>query len=344
MPESINNVNNAPLLYSFVKDGSALSETEIQDIRYIFNAYEMLKSLHQVVYLLDYKHIRPYGNIRWSADTVRNILNNSYYCHPQRENIENNFISSKELKSLSPIVTEKQFEICQQILKRQYPGSPQTRQRINCHVFSGIVFCGLCGKAMAAREGRKKEVRQTLSYYSCLGKRNKTCDSRYVSEILIGDFLFNYAKNLWNAFNNLKEYTSPALFEASLLSGFPKNNLKIEYISLLKLYESLRCNFFDFFSFMPFQPVISADMLSALKANGWSDNGHNYIYKTQDRVTYLNELLSSNAYIDYSRLINKVNPWILKEFICKVFLKVVIEPEKIISIMLKNGMTQKFLY
>ena len=48
-------------------------------ISYIFEAYEVLRSLFLVVKLLNYKQIKPSKKTEWSIDAVRSILTNPIY-------------------------------------------------------------------------------------------------------------------------------------------------------------------------------------------------------------------------------------------------------------------------
>ena len=54
--------------------------------------------------------------------------------------------------------------------------------------------------------------------------------------------------------------------------------------------------------------------------------------------------LQDKRYVDFEKLIRKVEPIIIKEFINSVTQKIVIKQGKIISIRFKNGIEHKFLY
>ena len=68
-----------------------LPESEMQSLRdlllkempdtisYIFEAYELLRSLSLVVRLLDYKQIKPRTKTAWSIDAIRSILTDPIY-------------------------------------------------------------------------------------------------------------------------------------------------------------------------------------------------------------------------------------------------------------------------
>lgn len=94
-------------------------------ISYIFEAYELLRSLSLVVRLLDYKQIKPKTKTAWSIDAIRSILTDPLYC---------DFPSLFE-----PSIKEAHIR-CQKILAEQTAGNTQTHMRSYCHVFSGLLF------------------------------------------------------------------------------------------------------------------------------------------------------------------------------------------------------------
>ena len=69
-----------------------LSESEMQSLKdlllkekpdtisYIFETYELLRSLSLVVRLLDYKQIKPRTKTAWNIDAIRSILTDPLHC------------------------------------------------------------------------------------------------------------------------------------------------------------------------------------------------------------------------------------------------------------------------
>ena len=58
----------------------------------------------------------------------------------------------------------------------------------------------------------------------------------------------------------------------------------------------------------------------------------------------MTQQLQEKRFIDFEKLIRKIDPKIIKEFVNSVIQKIVIKDGKVISIRFKNGLEHKFLY
>lgn len=153
-----------------------ISQELLNTVPYIFNAYELLRSLSAVTNLLNYKKFRSPKGTSWIITNVRSILTNP--CYYKTKNFPN-------------MISSTQFEKCQHILSEQALGRSRTHLYTVPHVFSGLLYCTNCGKPMGARANKKSKFGRYPANYSCAGKRAHTCDSRYLGEYLIGEFMFN---------------------------------------------------------------------------------------------------------------------------------------------------------
>lgn len=296
-------------------------------ISYIFEAYELLRSLSLVVRLLDYKQIKPRTKTAWSIDAIRSILTDPLYC---------DFPSLFE-----PGIKEAHLR-CQEILAEQTAGNTQTHIRSYCHVFSGLLYCSVCGKSISARGGKRKELGRSPANYSCPGKRNRTCNSRYISESNLGVFIFNLIFNLYQLIKHPESFSSVRDIEKQLL----KNNIfptiiHVDSQDLKMLLDQSTQKTNPLFNSIPFRPSISLDMIQMLTGSETDD--FIYLVSPEEGVQKLNDSFFHEKSFDYWSLMDEVNPWILKEFLQQFVTKIYIDRGTVSSVTFKNDLTLHFI-
>lgn len=316
-----------------------LPESEMQSLRdlllkempdtisYIFEAYELLRSLSLVVRLLDYKQIKPRTKTAWSIDAIRSILTDPIY--------------SKYPSLFEPGVKEA-YVRCQKILAEQTAGNTQTHMRSYCHVFSGLLYCSVCGKSMSARGGKRKELGRSPANYSCPGKRNRTCNSRYISESNLGVFIFNLIFNLYKLINHPESFSSVRDIDNQLLRDniFP-SIIHVDSQDLKMLLDQSTQKMYALYSELPFNPRISPDVIEMLK--GGESDDFLYILSPEAGIKKLNDSFYHEKRFEYWGLMDEVNPWILKEFLQQFVTKIYVDRGTISSVTLKNDLTLRFI-
>ena len=127
----------------------------------------------------------------WSSTTVTNILKNHIYCGDmvqgrqlsksyklsKVENIpEDDWVIVKNTHDA--IIDRETFKQAQVLLEKTY--SPKKKMKYH-NLYSGIIFCGDCGKAMFRSNARRK----TCQYYCCNTHRTQSkdvCTKHYITE------------------------------------------------------------------------------------------------------------------------------------------------------------------
>lgn len=316
-----------------------LPESEMQSLRdlllkekpdtisYIFEAYELLRSLSLVSRLLDYKQIKPRTKTAWSIDAIRSILTDPIY---------------SKYPSLFEPGTKEVHARCQKILAEQSTGNAQTHIRSYCHVFSGLLYCSVCGKSMSARGGKRKELGRSPANYSCPGKRNRTCDSRYISESNLGVFIFNLIFNLYKLIKHLESFSSVRDIDNQLLRDniFP-SIIHVDSQDLKMILDQSTQKINPLYAELPFKPRISPDMIEMLKESEFDD--FVYLLSPEAGIKKLNDSFCHEKSFDYWGLMDEVNPWILKEFLQQFVTKIYIDRGIVSSVTFKNDFTLHFI-
>lgn len=316
-----------------------LPESEMQSLRdlllkekpdtisYIFEAYELLRSLSLVVGLLNYKQIKPRTKTAWSIDAIRSILTDPIY---------------SKYPSLFEPGTKEAYVRCQKILAEQTAGNTQTHMCSYCHVFSGLLYCSVCGKSMSARGGKRKELGRSPANYSCPGKRNRTCDSRYISESNLGVFIFNLIFNLYKLIKHPESFSSVRDIDNQLLRDniFP-TIIHVDSQDLKMLLEQSNQKMYSLYTELPFNPRISPDVIETLQ--GGESDDFLYLLSPETGIKKLNDSFFYEKSFDYWSLMDGVNPWILKEFLQQFVTKIYVDRGTISSITFKNDLTLRFI-
>ncbi len=262
-----------------------LSESEMQSLRdlllkekpdtisYIFESYELLRSLSLVSRLLDYKQIKPRTKTTWNIDAIRSILTDSLYC---------------DFPSLFKPSVKEAYIRCQKILAEQTAGNTQTHMRSYCHVFSGLLYCSVCGKSMSARGGKRKELGRSPANYSCPGKRSRTCDSRYISESNLGVFIFNLIFNLYKLIKYPESFSSVRDIDNQLLRDniFP-SIIHVDSQDLKMLLNQSTQKMYALYSELPFNSRISPDVIEMLQ--GGESDDFVYLLSPEEGIQKLND-------------------------------------------------------
>lgn len=144
----------------------------------------------------------------------------------------------------SPLVSKERFDHVQKMLDsnaryRNTPGRSSKQKNVN--IFSGLIWCSCCGAAFTASPGKLHASGYRPTKYGCPNvSKTKTCNAKYTSDPVIGEFLLNFILNVINAQKGFEKINSPADLESRLLRGDAFRDVaKIDSASVAALYEML---------------------------------------------------------------------------------------------------------
>lgn len=144
----------------------------------------------------------------------------------------------------SPLVSKERFDHVQKMLDsnaryRNTPGRSSKQKNVN--IFSGLIWCSCCGAAFTASPGKLHASGYRPTKYGCPNvRKTKTCNAKYTSDPVIGEFLLNFILNVINAQKGFEKISSPADLESRLLRGDAFRDVaKIDSASVAALYEML---------------------------------------------------------------------------------------------------------
>lgn len=178
------------------------------------------------------------GN-QWTPTTAAIILRSPFYRGTYRYNYRDesevtfSFKDKKEWvlcsKHHPAIFSEKDYRLIDYWLtkNRRVKGMPSSSQRKNVHIFSGLILCGQCGENYFATLSRQRASGYRPSMYSCSGRRKKNhCDNKYVTDITVGNFIFNYISNLIRLKKEFTPRWQERRLRSALLRGEAFANVK----------------------------------------------------------------------------------------------------------------------
>lgn len=144
----------------------------------------------------------------------------------------------------SPLVSKERFDHVQKMLDsnaryRNTPGRSSKQKNVN--IFSGLIWCSCCSAAFTASPGKLHASGYRPTKYGCPNvRKTKTCNAKYTSDPVIGEFLLNFILNVINAQKGFEKINSPADLESRLLRGDAFRDVaKIDSASVAALYEML---------------------------------------------------------------------------------------------------------
>lgn len=256
------NGGRIPYGYDYDKETHSFSinEAEKNVIHIMYEQYEINKSLLYVSRYLNGKGIKTRNGRVWSPTTVNKILTSPFYIGHYYYNLHDvtsfgsSYSPNKKLKPEKEwvivenhhpaIVDIEQWSRVRATLadnQRSNKGK-KTYCRKNTHIFAGLLQCGVCGSTMPSTLDRVRANGYRPSIYICSRHRRfNDCPNKYISDITVGPFVFNYISNVMRAQNNFGKSTSLETFEKKLLRGNVFSNVyQIEREGLNETYQILR--------------------------------------------------------------------------------------------------------
>ncbi|MBO5967813.1 MAG: recombinase family protein [Clostridia bacterium] len=153
-----------PLGFKIESKHVVIDEDTVEIIRTMFNKYIDCRSMKATArYILS-----EYG-ISIDIKSMKRMLTNAWYIG-----------EAYDIKGWCPaIIDEKTFRLAKSIVQvrsARYDGTRSDR----VYLFTGLIFCGCCGKRMTTYSCANKNpdgtVRQSFIYYRCPGRTMRTCD------------------------------------------------------------------------------------------------------------------------------------------------------------------------
>ena len=230
------NGGRIPFGYDHEKRSSefTINEEEAAVVRLIWDLYEERQSLLICSDYLNEHGYRTKNGRTWTPTTVRKILTSVFYVGSYRYNVRS-LGTGKEIKNTEEdwitfddhhpaIIDKERFDRMQSIMKRNRRGGVKdgdTYVRKNVHIFGGLLRCGMCGANMTATIDKRRVNGWRPSIYGCSHRRNNSsnCTNKYISDAVIGPFVFNYVANIIRAKGNSSSRTTPDRLERKLLRG-----------------------------------------------------------------------------------------------------------------------------
>ena len=196
-----------------------IKENEAQIVREIFRLFTRERcNLRQISMNLEKKGIKaPRGGLKWDISTIKGTLKNTAYIGTayfgKTEKYEGNTNrivrykkKGKVSKSISPtrlrpkelweplsvpqIITESDYEIAQELLKRNRELSARNTKEPS--ILQGILICGVCGRSYYKKRRMQKGINCT--YYNChsrLCKEIPSCTNRGMRQELLDSLVWN---------------------------------------------------------------------------------------------------------------------------------------------------------
>lgn len=226
---------------------------ESKIVQYIYNLYETLRSTLKVAYRLHDENIATKRNGQWTAKTVRDILRNPFYIGTYRYNMRESG-GSRRLKNKEEwivvennhpgIIEKEQYERVNKLLSDNYRGLTDVqRADIHKHIFSKMLYCGKCNSLLTSGLDVARKDGYRPSRYTCVTSGGAKRCSNYVSDIIIGPFIFNYVSNLIRLQERITPKHSLRDMERALLRGNPfVDVVGVDNESLKETYFALTSN------------------------------------------------------------------------------------------------------
>lgn len=241
---------NVPLGYKWseTEQFPVIDENEAKIVKKIYDLYESGDSMKKISIYLNEHKIKTKRNGDWTNATVSQILANPFYKGTLRYNYRNaarGKIKKEEewviVDNNHPgIVSAEQWNHVQEISKSRRHGKGGQKQKYD-HIFIGIVKC-ICGSHATGQIQRNRKE-PPISRYCCINalfSSKVRCDnSSSISDVMIGNFVFSYLRNMIYIQNNMKRIPDKEKLEKELLFGEYLSDVKyIEEKSLQDIYDS----------------------------------------------------------------------------------------------------------
>lgn len=199
----------------------------------VCDLYEEKQSLIYVARYLNETGYRSRQGSLWTPATIRKLLTNVFYTGAYRYNVHKEGSGYKRreedewitIENHHPaLIDDVRYDRFCFLLSRNVRGGVRpgdTYIRKNVHIFGGLLRCGICGANMSATLDRIRANGWRPSIYGCSTRRKSSngCSNKYITDVYLGPFVFNFLANILRTSNSVTEGTTPDSLEKRLLSG-----------------------------------------------------------------------------------------------------------------------------
>lgn len=209
------NGGRVPYGYDYDKETKTFSinSKEASIVQIMHNRYEELHSLIFLCHDLNNSGYRTRSGALWTPNGASTILNSYFYCGDYIYNVHADASHSK-VKNESEWVTindhhpaiidrDQKKRICDLLTynDRGKHGTKHTARADSAvHIFGGISCCGKCGKPLYSSNHQfANGTKYTVYLCQSARKSKELCDQTQISDVTIGEFVFNFLSNIINA-------------------------------------------------------------------------------------------------------------------------------------------------
>lgn len=227
-------------LWNEKKDTILINEGQADIVRMIFDLYYEYRSLADVCEKLKEKGVKNEKGEDFLLARLDYILKNPMYTGVYRYKVKNveakdtndRYLTSSIENHHIAIISKTKFEECNRIL-RENNFNGKFKENAHTYIFSGKVFCHLCGRKFVGT--RYATVDQKQHYgYRCTGASSKVCSARRLSEDVLFEQLLKILQDLFAHKIDNAEEISQKLDEYGL-NGLTKTE-SMELLQLQELY------------------------------------------------------------------------------------------------------------
>lgn len=228
------NGGRVPYGYDYDKDSKTFSinQEEAFLVRKMYDLYSEHRSLVMVSRTLNEDGYASRAGNDWSPVSIFIILTNPFYTGIYRYNhykipglkIEKDPSEWIEVPDHHPrIISDEQFDNVNRILQsnsrsKRLPGQQHTSK--GTHIFGGLLYCGTCGSQYVSTPSRLLASGYRPSKYACPNlRKKKTCNTKSISDPVIGEFVLNYVLNMMHARAAFSSIHDTSELQDALLSG-----------------------------------------------------------------------------------------------------------------------------
>lgn len=229
------NGGRVPYVYDYDKSTKTFSvnPTERRVYERMVELYEQKQSVVAVARYLNEHGISTRAGGEWSTAAVHKCLKNPWYVGDYRYNVHSDGKGSvrrdpDEWVTIEnhhePVIDRDRFDRIQVMLQRNKRGgniAGRTIAKKHIHIFAGLLRCGECGSNMTATLDKLRVSGWRPSLYGCaIHRRDKSrCQSKYVTDVTLGPFVFNFIANIVRARGRIGERTTTKQLQRTLLTG-----------------------------------------------------------------------------------------------------------------------------
>lgn len=238
-----------------------IDTNEAERVKMIYEMYDKGMRTPGIVKYLNENNIPTKRGGRWTTKTIADIIRNPFYKGTLRYNYRKSSRGKIKPKdewvvienNHEPLIDPVLWDRCNQTMDENNtglnaPGRPHTPHHI--HVFGKLLKCASCGETLRSDRDYMRKNGFRPSIYACSNRRAYYCSEPYISDVVVGPFVFNYIRNIILVTNSKRKIQSEQDLEKYLLSGsvfenvmgLTEESLTSTYQMLLSSYSSTYYN------------------------------------------------------------------------------------------------------